>query len=126
MNPDLRKELGRQLAEKRNEKGYKQADLAARLGVTRPHLSKYENGHVVYPTLEVLLKAAEVLDTEFVLAGYKLTRAGMKRTPPRGGGAEQQLVFRFYKGRAPRDATIRITTVRSRVVIKASVVAPAG
>jgi len=126
MNPDLRKDLGRQLAEKRNAKDYTQAELAERLGITRPQLSDYENGQVVYPTFEVLLKAAEVLETELVVAGYKLTRQRVKSPAPRREAPEKQLVFTFYKGRAPRDATIRVTTVRRRVVIRASVVTAAG
>lgn len=126
MNIELREDLGRQLAKKRKDKGYKQDDLAQRLGITRPQLSEYENGHVVYPTFEVLLKAAEVLETEFVVADYRLARVGMKRPAPRPEAAEKQLVFSFYKGRGPGDATIRITTARRRVVIKASVVSAAG
>jgi transcriptional regulator with XRE-family HTH domain len=123
MNFDLRKDLGRQLAEKRNAKGYTQRQVAELLGITRPQLSGYENGRVIYPTLEVLLKAAEVLETEFVVGGYRLGRQRAKVPAPRREAPEKQLVFGFYKGRAPGDANIRITTVRRRVVIRASVVA---
>jgi transcriptional regulator with XRE-family HTH domain len=126
MNLELRKDLGRQLAAKRKAKHYTQQELAQRLDIRRQHLSDYENGNVIYPTFEVLLKAAEVLETDFVVAGCKLGPVGMKRASPLREAPEKQLVFSFYKGRAPRGAIIRISTIRRRVVIRASVVAGVG
>jgi transcriptional regulator with XRE-family HTH domain len=126
MNFELREDLGRQLTQKRKAKHYTQAELAQRLGITRPQLSDYENGHVVYPTFDVLLKAAEVLETDFAVGGYKLTRGRVGEPAQHAPAGEKQLIFSFYKGRVPRDATIRISTVRRRVVIKATVVGAAG
>ena len=123
MNSEDRKELGKQLARERKKKDYTQGALAARLGITRPHLSDYETGRVLYPTFEVLLKAATELNTEFVVAGYRLTKDTPRRPEAKTSGREKQLTFSFYKGRAPKDATIRVTTFRTSVVIKASVAA---
>jgi transcriptional regulator with XRE-family HTH domain len=120
MNIDDRTALGKQLAEARKRKGYTQAALAGVLGVSRPHLSSYENGWVE-PPFQVLLKAAETLDTEFIAAGYRLTKERLRGREPKRDTVEKQLTFNFYKGRVPKDATIRITTLRRRVIIKARV-----
>jgi len=123
MNIELRRQLGRQLADKRRERSLKQKELAQRLRISRPQLSDYETGKVVSPTFEVVLKAAQALDTEFVVAGYRITKDSPRRPEPKPTGREKQLTFSFYRGRCPRDATIRVTTLRTSVVIKASVAA---
>src|SRR5207245_5349905 len=120
MNSEIRRELGRQLLDARKQKGFTQEATAGLLGITRPQLSDYENARVVYPTFEVLLKAAEVLETEFVLAGYKLTKQSMRTAAPPLEGQEKQLEFRFYKERTPKYATIRVSTVGRKVIIRAS------
>jgi transcriptional regulator with XRE-family HTH domain len=123
MNLEFRKNLGKQLAVKRKERNYTQEELARRLRITRPQLSDYETGRVVNPTFDVLRNAAEVLRTDLEVAGYRLTKLGPRRPEAKAMGQEKQLTFSFYKGRSPRDATIRVTTLRSSVIIHASVAA---
>ena len=120
MNTELRKSLGEQLSLKRVQKGHKQQDFAKILGVSRQQLSSYENGHVE-PPFQVLLKAAQELGCEFVVAGYRLTKERLKPARAVGPVREKQLTFKFYKDRVPRDATLRVTTLRKTIVIHASV-----
>jgi transcriptional regulator with XRE-family HTH domain len=124
MNAEDRKSLGRQLKEKRKGK-YSQQEFAEMLEISRQQLSSYENGHVE-PPFQVLLKAAEALDCEFVVAGYRLTRERLRPPQPAGTVTEKQLTFRFYKDRVPGDATLRVTTLRKTIVIHASVRASPG
>lgn len=109
------------MADKRNEKNYTQERLARRLRISRPQLSDYETGRVVNPTFDVLRNAAEVLGTDLEVAGYKLTKLGPRRSEAKATGQEKQLTFNFYKGRSPKDATIRVTRLRRSVIIRASV-----
>jgi transcriptional regulator with XRE-family HTH domain len=90
------------------------------VGVSRPHLSSYENGHVE-PPFQVLLKAAEVFDAEFVVAGYKLTKERMQPGGESAASLEKQLVFDFGGNRVLRRASIQLTSLGSRVVIRATV-----
>lgn len=120
MTGEDKKSLGRQLSAARKGNAYTQAAFAQLLGVSRPHLSSYENGRVELP-FEILLKAAQALDAEFVVAGYKLTKErmqpGRKSAPP----IEKQLIFSFDQNRVLRRASIQLATFGSRVVIRTSV-----
>ena len=49
----------------REEKGFTQEKLAAKIGVTRQHMGLIENG-VVAPSVEVAKKIAAVLDFDWV------------------------------------------------------------
>jgi len=57
----LQKELGRRIVARRERRGWKQAELAARLGVTRDQLGKWERGRNA-PSLEDLAALSEVLE----------------------------------------------------------------
>jgi transcriptional regulator with XRE-family HTH domain len=121
MNLEDRKSLGRQLSKARRAKGYSQTEFAEFLEIERPHLSKYENGHVANPTFDILLKAAQKLETYFMVGGYRLGKetAGSKRRAD--APAEKQLTFTFYKDRTFRQAAVRVTNLKKRIVITASV-----
>jgi len=60
----LRQELGRRLVLKRKRKGWTQAELARRMGVSRGRLGKWELG-LNAPSLEDLVALSEVLDVGF-------------------------------------------------------------
>lgn len=47
---------------KRIEKGYKQIQLAEKIGVSRFYLSGLENGKVKNPSIEVMKKISKVLN----------------------------------------------------------------
>jgi len=49
----------------REDKGFTQEELAAKIGVTRQHIGLIENG-VVAPSVEVAKKIAAVLDFDWV------------------------------------------------------------
>lgn len=48
---------------KRIEKGYKQIQLAEKIGVSRFYLSGLENGKVKNPSIEVMKKISSILET---------------------------------------------------------------
>ncbi len=121
MNIEFRKSLGRQLSEARRAKGYNQTEFAQSIRIARGHLSKYENGHVIEPSFDVLLKAAKVLDTDFVVAGYKLSKETLRPARTAEARAEKQLTFTFYKNRTFRQAAVRVTSLKRGLVISASV-----
>lgn len=56
-------ELGERIRSKRKEKGMSQRDLAEKVGVGFPHLSKIENGAET-PSDELLDKIADALDDD--------------------------------------------------------------
>jgi transcriptional regulator with XRE-family HTH domain len=57
----LRRQIGRNIAALREQRGWRQKELAPRLGVTRSGLSKWESGEHP-PSVEALVKMAEVLE----------------------------------------------------------------
>ncbi len=61
-------DFGQKLKELRRERGYTQADLAAKLSVTKSVVSYYENQERV-PSPEVLMKIADIFNvsTDFLL-----------------------------------------------------------
>lgn len=124
MNSDDRKSLGGQLSEKRKGK-YTQEEFAKILSVSRQQLSSYENGHLA-PPFQALLKAAQVLDCEFVVAGYRLTKKRLRPPRPATAAREKQLTFKFYKDRVPGDPILRVTALKKTIVIHASVPASQG
>ena len=67
--------LGERLKQLRRERGWSQADLAAKLGADAGQISRYENGHMT-PSAEAVAKLAEVLD---VSADYLLISSSPRR-----------------------------------------------
>lgn len=61
MNGNLRRRVGRNIAELREKRGWVQKELAPRLEISRSRLSKWESGDHM-PSLEALVKMAEVLE----------------------------------------------------------------
>lgn len=57
----IARELGELIAERRNDRGWKQEQLAGGLGVTQGTVSRWESGER-YPSIEMLKKLARVLD----------------------------------------------------------------
>jgi transcriptional regulator with XRE-family HTH domain len=57
----LRRQIGRNIAALREQRGWRQKELAPRLGVTRSGLSKWESGENP-PPVEALVRMAEVLE----------------------------------------------------------------
>ena len=53
----------RKLKLKRIEKGFKQCELAEKVGISRYSLSALERGKVKRPNLEVIKKISEILET---------------------------------------------------------------
>ena len=118
MTKSIKQSLGRQLKQAREAKGYTQQEAAGLLGLSRGGLSKFENGHQE-PRVEVLLAAAEELDCEFTVDGYRLTKDRLKR--PKGAALppQQQLTFTFPRGQASRHTNLRVTTLRRKIVVEA-------
>jgi len=63
---DLKKELGARIVEARKRRGWKQAELARRLGVPRERLGSWERGRRA-PRMEDLALLSEVLEIPFEL-----------------------------------------------------------
>lgn len=57
-NPKLSLQIGHRIQQLREEKGWNQRQLAARLGISKTSLSYYESGERVI-TLQTLLRAAQ-------------------------------------------------------------------
>ena len=66
---ELKKELGARIVEARNRRGWKQAELARRLGVQRERLGSWERGRTP-PGLEDLALLSEVLEVPFEELGF--------------------------------------------------------
>jgi len=64
----LQKELGKRIVQRRERRGWKQAELAARLGVSRDQLGKWERGRNA-PSLEDLAALSEVLEASLEQLG---------------------------------------------------------
>ena len=60
--------VGKQIAEARLKKGYTQAELATRIGVTAYNIECVEKGKAV-PVRGLLVKIQQVLDCEIVMDG---------------------------------------------------------
>lgn len=54
--------MGLKLKLKRIEKGFKQCELAEKVGISRYSLSALERGKVKRPNLEVIRKISEILE----------------------------------------------------------------
>jgi transcriptional regulator with XRE-family HTH domain len=67
--------LGERLKQLRRERGWSQADLAAKIGADAGQISRYENSHMT-PSAEAVAKLAEVLD---VSADYLLINSSARR-----------------------------------------------
>ncbi len=61
---ELKKELGARIVKARKRRGWKQAELAGRLGVQRERLGSWERGRSA-PSLEDLALLSEVLEVPF-------------------------------------------------------------
>jgi transcriptional regulator with XRE-family HTH domain len=64
---DIKHKVGQQIREARKAKGMTQDDLAQKLGVGKPTISKYETGDV-NASLEMLDRIAKVLGLEIDLS----------------------------------------------------------
>ncbi len=68
--------LGERLKQLRQERGWSQADLAAKVGTDPGQISRYENGKMT-PSAEAVVRVAEVLD---VSTDYLLIESSPRRT----------------------------------------------
>jgi transcriptional regulator with XRE-family HTH domain len=68
--------LGERLKQLRRERGWSQADLAAKVGADAGQISRYENGRMT-PSAEAVVKLAEALDiaTDYLLVDASPRRA---------------------------------------------------
>lgn len=120
MNREELISLGRQLRDARRKANYSQAECAQILGRSRAQIIDYEKGNVE-PPLEILLRAAVQLNTEFAMAGYRLIKerlAPLKKTRPL---TQKQLTFTFYKNRAPQQTAVQVVASPKKVVVTATV-----
>lgn len=62
MDENINKYIGKRIQEIRIEKGLKQENLAEKLKINRPNISKYETGETAIP-LDILKKISKTLDT---------------------------------------------------------------
>lgn len=69
--------LGERLKQLRQERGWSQAELAAKVGADAGQISRYENGRMT-PSAEAVVKIAEVLD---VTTDYLLVETSPRRSP---------------------------------------------
>lgn len=56
-------EMGLKLKLKRIEKGIKQKEFASKIGVSTQYLNAIENGRATNPSIQVMKKISELLDT---------------------------------------------------------------
>jgi transcriptional regulator with XRE-family HTH domain len=106
-------ELGRQIREARKRAGRTQVDLAVHLSVTREQLSNYENGKSA-PPVNVVAEIATALDTEFEIAGCKIAKGDLKRTPT--SPPEQQLCFAYDTEHRFKATSVTIRPSRRSIV----------
>ncbi len=111
-------ELGRQIRDARKRAGHTQEELAAHLSVSREQLSNYENGKSA-PPVNVVAEIAAALDTEFEIAGCKIAKDDLKRTP--AAPPEQQLCFAYDTEHRFKAATLTIRPSHKSIIISAVV-----
>jgi transcriptional regulator with XRE-family HTH domain len=61
--------IGDRLRDLRNQKGMSQGDLEKRTGLSRCHISRFENGHTI-PALQTLEKMARALEVPLYVLFY--------------------------------------------------------
>lgn len=111
-------ELGRQIRDARKRAGHTQEQLAAHLTVSREQLSNYENGKSA-PPVNVVAEIAAALNTEFEIAGCKIAKDDLKRTP--GAPREQQLCFAYDTEHRFKPTSLTIRPSRTSIIIRAVV-----
>ena len=67
--------LAEQFRAARRQKGLSLADMARRCGLTRPAISRLENGQRLNPTLDTLFRYAAALGLELTLTARALSKA---------------------------------------------------
>ena len=60
----MRRDLGRLMAKERNERGWYQSEVAAKLGISQPSYNQYENG-TRGMDLSMLIKVLELYNIDF-------------------------------------------------------------
>jgi transcriptional regulator with XRE-family HTH domain len=121
VNMSWRSELGRQIRDARVGQGLTQEKLAEKVGIKqRPLISRYEHGKDA-PSVDVLARFADVLDTSFRIDGHEL---GLVSARPRPA-PPPQLAFEFDKEYRLSNATVTLTAGRDQITIKASGKRPA-
>jgi transcriptional regulator with XRE-family HTH domain len=111
-------ELGRQIRDARKRADLTQEELAAHLTVSREQLSNYENGKSA-PPVNVVAEIAAALDTEFEIAGCKIAKDDLKRTPV--APPEQQLCFAYDTEHRFKTTTLSIRPSHKSIIITAVV-----
>ena len=114
---DWKKDLGSQIRDARESCNLTQMQLASRVGVERPMISRYENGRDV-PGIDMLAKLAEELDTTFRVMGREIK---IESLSPRLRTVPRQLRLDFEKARQYTNATIRITPTEGQIFITAKI-----
>jgi transcriptional regulator with XRE-family HTH domain len=111
-------ELGRQIREARKAAGLSQKELAVHLSVSREQLSNYENGKSA-PNVNVVAEIAAALNTQFEIAGCKIAKDDLKRTP--ASPPEQQLCFAYDTEHRFTATTLTIRPSHKSIIINAIV-----
>ena len=94
-------DFGRRVRKRRNELGWTQSDLAARLNITHQAVSKWENG-VALPDITILFSLSQLFSTsmEELLTGDAPAAAGHKSSSACRITNSQAILF-FIAGYSP-------------------------
>ena len=112
---ELLKELGHQIRKARTTLGMTQAELARRVGTSRPSVIGYEKGKTP-PTVDLLTEMARVLAIDFTVDGYVIARS---QNPPPKAVPEDQLCLDFDTDHVFSGVTVRIRPSRDAITIDA-------
>jgi transcriptional regulator with XRE-family HTH domain len=111
--------LGNQLKIARKAAHMTQRDLAKHLKVSRQMVCRYEAGSDA-PAFDKLALAASILDVEFQVLDLRITLRD-KSGPSGLQSVPKQLSFQFDKSHRFRNAVVKITPYRGRILITADI-----
>lgn len=101
--------MGKKIRDQRERKGYTQAQLAERVGVTREHISHIEHGKN-WAAVNIITGIAEALDVDFEIEGCRIEKASRATVGGRLTLVAHQLSLNFDIER--RDAATFLTLSR--------------
>jgi transcriptional regulator with XRE-family HTH domain len=114
---DWKKELGLQIKSARESLYLTQGQLAMRVHVSRPMISRYERGTDV-PVVDVLASLAQELDVKFEIPGIRIS---FESTSPLLRSMPKQLRLDFEKSQLFPGAVISITPSEGQILITAKI-----
>ncbi len=114
---EWKKKLGAQIKGARESLRLTQSQLAARVHVSRPMISRYERGTDT-PVIDVLSLLAVELDIKFDMPGIRI---GFESTSPRLKSMPKQLRLDFEKAQLFSGAVISITPSEGQILITAKI-----